>query len=626
MMQAIRGRAGSIMIKILFGLLIISFGYWGIYVRSPFSQSGSQASVVATVGSQDITADQVQQVLRPTVERLQAQFGGALQPEQLKQLGVLDSVVAQLVDRSLLDQQGARLGLDVSDEVVKSTIYDNPAFRGQDGRFDRQLFDQTLAMNHLTEDQLVARLRHDIPRADLLQAITAGAGVPQPVAEALYRYRNETRVADIVSFPAASVANIGQPSDADLQKFYNAHKDGFRAPEFRGLTIASLAPADLKPGPIPDAKLRQEYQQRQDQFATPEQREIQQILAPSEAKAKQAEAELAAGKDWKAVATGLGQASDTVDLGLLSPKEIPHELGDVAFKLPLNQMSGPVKSPIGWHILRVVKIVPGSTQTFDQAKPKLEKQLQLEEAVDRLDKIGNEADDALAGGAALADVAKKYGLRTTSVAAIDEQGQDPAGKAVKLPVSSADILKTGFATDRGQTSRVTDTPDGAIFAVKVDKVAPPEVRPLAAVKDKATALWQAEQKRAAANKQAQTLAAAVKPDAPLSKAAAASGATVMPAVSLSRTPQPNQKTPAELVAKLFAAKPGAVVIASDDAGSYVAQLKEVQSPKSVPPAAAQGLSDQLANEAKLDLAQQYTDALRRRFPVDIKRDALDRMF
>src|SRR5258705_13561567 len=116
-------------------------------------------------------------------------------------------------------------------------------------------------MNGLTEDQLIARLPGDLPRADLLQAITAGITVPRPVVEALYRHRGEKRLADIVVFPVAGLKDVGQPSEADLSKFYETHSDLFRAPEFRAFAVASLAPADVgKPEDIQDSKGRDEYQ------------------------------------------------------------------------------------------------------------------------------------------------------------------------------------------------------------------------------------------------------------------------------------------------------------------------------------------------------------------------------
>lgn len=626
MMQAIRGRAGSIVVKILFGLLIISFGFWGIadYVQD----RPSPETVVAQVGNRQIRANELQQALQPVLERMRAQFGGSIDAQQMKQLGIVDTLLGQLIDRSLLNQEVERLGLEVSDDVVRSAIYDNPAFRGPDGRFDRQLFAQVLSMNRLNEDQLVARLRHDIPRTDLLQAITAGVAAPQPVIEVLYRHRHETRVADIVNFPVTAVADPGQPSEADLTQFYEANPDLFRAPEYRAFTLASLSPADIKEtAEIPEDRLRKEYEERKDELETPEQRQIQQILTPSEEKAKDVEVALAAGKEWQEIATTVaGQDPETIDLGLLNRREIPHELGDVAFELPLNQPSMPVKSPLGWHILRVVKVEPGATPSFEEAKPKIAAELQLLAAADRLAKVGNQADDALAAGGKLDELAPKHGLKLTTVAAVDEGGNDPDGKRAALPVASEEVLKTVFTTGQGETSRLADMQDGSIFAIRVDKVTPPQVKPLAEVKDKATAAWQAERKRETAAKQAEALAAAVGPETALAKAAGDKGLTLLAAVPLSRTPQHGQTVPPALVAKLFAARPGDVVSMSDASGGYTAQLKEIQVPETVPEAEAARLSQQLASEVKLDIGGEYTEALRRRYPVEIKRQELDRLF
>ncbi len=628
MMQAIRGRAGSIVVKTLFGLLIISFGYWGIYVRSPFGDSNGSNTTVATVGGQSISTDELQRALGPTIEQLRARFGGTLDPQQLKELGVTQSVLDHLIDNHLLDQEADRLGLAVPDSVIRAAIYENPNFRDPDGRFDRQRFDEILAINHLSEEQLVADLRHDIPRTDLLQAIVAGVRISPQVVDVIYKYRNQQRLADIVAFPAAAVGNVGPPSAADLKKYYDAHEDLFRAPEYRGFAIASLSPDDVKSSaPIPEKKLRQAWEQRQDAFGKPEERDIEQILAPSEAVAKQAEAALKAGKSWREVATTIAkEAPDTIDLGLVSQKEILPALGDVAFKLPLNTPSQPIESPLGWHILRVTKVVPATTMTFAQAKPKLENQLNTEDAVNRLATIGNNADDGLAGGLSLAADAKKFGLKLMTVPAVDQQGLGPDGKKVELPVAPDDVVKTVFAMNEGDTSRVTDTSNGAIFAVTVNKIMPPAVRPLSQVKDEVAADWRAEQQRDIAAKNATALAATVSPGEPLAKAAAAKGLSLLKAGPLVRTPLPGDAVPPELIARLFAAKPGAVVTVNDANGAYTAQLKAIDTPTTVPPGAAASIAQQLADEARLDIAKQYAAGLRRDFPVSVNQAVLDRLF
>ncbi|MBV9816607.1 MAG: SurA N-terminal domain-containing protein [Alphaproteobacteria bacterium] len=625
MLQAIRSRAGSYIVKILFALLILTFGIWGI--GDIFRNRGSD-TVVATVGDHNIHAEELQTALRRALEQLSARFGSTVDLQQAKQLGLVDQTLAQLIDRSLIDQEAARLGLDISDDQIRNVITANPSFKGSDGRFDRSLFGAVLAANNLTEDQYVALLRRDIPRNDLLHAVTAGVATPQPAVDLLYRYRNEKRTADILTLPTAGVADVGQPSEDELKAFYDKHPDLFRAPEYRGFTLVSLDPSEIAKGiEIPEAKLKEEYDQRQDELQIPERRDVEQILAPSEEKAKEAVAALAAGKDWREVATTIaGQNADTIDLGLMRREEMPSALGEAAFELPLDKPSDPIKTALGWHILRVVKIEPPVTQTFDEAKPKLEADLARQEAVDRIYKVANKADDALAGGATLGDVAEKFGLKTTTVEAVDAGGHDPQNKPVSLPVAASDVLKLAFGTNEGQTSRVTETPDGAIFALHIDKIMPSEVKPLDEVKEKAVAAWQADQRREIAAKQAEELAAAVTPETRLATVAAAKGLKATTSPPFTRHPENDSAVPPVLVGKLFAAKPGDVVTASDATGSYVAQLDEVQRPEEVSQTAAAGLSRELDNAQQVDLAEEFTRALRTRFPVEIHREALDQYF
>ena len=625
MLQAIRSKAGSFVVKLLFVLLILTFGIWGI---GDIFRTRSTDTVVATVGDHSIRADELQAAMRRALEQLSARFGGSIDLQQAKQLGLPDQTLTQLVDRSLVDQEVARLKLDVSDDLIRSVIIGNPSFKGSDGQFSRALFEATLAANHLTEDQYVALLRHDIPRNDLLQAMTGGGAALQSTVDLLYRYRNEKRTADIVSLPNAVLTDVGQLSEAELQSFYDSHKDLFRAPEYRGFTLASLTPSDLaKDIEIPEAKLKEEYDQRQDELQLPERRDVEQILAPSEEKAKEVEKALAEGKDWREVATTVaGQDPETIDLGLLKREEMPTPLANVAFDLPLDKPSEPVKSSLGWHILRVVKIEPPVSQSFDQVKPKLEAELTHQEAVDRIYKVANKVDDGLAAGTSISDAAAKFGLTTTSVPAVDVAGQDPEGKPIVLPVTSREVAKLAFATAEGQTSRVTETPGGAIFVLHTDKIISSEIKPLDAVKQKALGRWQDDKRKEMTAQRATELAAAVGPDTRLAAIAAEKGLKAITPAPFTRHAGRDDAVPTAILGKLFSAKPGEVVTGSDATGSYVAQLDEVKPPENVPQTATADLSRELDSEQRSDLTDQFTQALRARFPVEINRDVVDRLY
>jgi peptidyl-prolyl cis-trans isomerase D len=629
LLQSIRTRAGGVIIKVLFALLILSFVGWGIFTRSPFSQdTGSPDAIVASVGDREIRADQFQAALKPAVERLRAQFGGTLDAAQLKQLGIPDAVLEQLIDQSLLDQEDTHLRLDLSDDVIRSAITSNPAFIGPDGRFSHNQLSQILSVYRMTEEGLIAKLRAEIPRGDLLQALTAGVRIPTPVIDTIYRYRSETRVADVVAIPLSTATGVGTPSDDDLKKFYEAHADLFKAEEYRSFTLASLGIADLASEiTVSDDDLKAAYKQRKDDLAIPEQRQLQQILAASEDKAKAVEAALSAGQDFAKVATTIaGQDPQTIDLGLVKASDLPKALADAAFDLPLNKPSEPIKDSFGWHILMVTKIEPPKTPSFDEAKQQLKDELTQEAEADRLDRIANKIDDALAGGTSLADAAAKFHLKVTTIAATDVGGRDPGGKPVAIAVSPKDVLKLAFDTGENETSRVTATEDGAIFIVHVDKVTPPQTKPIAEVKDQIVTAWTAERKKEAVTKQADALAAAVAAGTPLAKAAADQKLTVATPAPLTRRPQPGSAVPGPLVAKLFSAKVGETVVASDAAGAYVGQLKEIKTSDTTPADLAKGLQTELGNAARYDIVGELTGALKQRYKVTIHRDVMDKLF
>ncbi len=624
MLQAIRSKAGSVVVKALFALLILTFGIWGI---GDIFRNRPTDTTIATVGGQGIDAATLQSALQPALERLSTRLGTAVDLHQAKQMGVVQQVLGQLIDESLLDQEARRMQLDVSDALIRDAITQDPMFRGAGGAFDRNAFSALLAANHMSEAQYVERVRREIPRSDLLSAISAGAVAPPTLVDRLYQYRNEKRVSDIAALPVAGAGDVGQPSDAELTKFYDAHQDMFRAPEYRGFVMASLTPSDLAQKiTIPEDKLKSAYDQRQDEFILPERRDVQQILAPTEEKAKAAEAALAAGKDWTEVArTVVGQDPQTIDLGLVKKEELPQHLADVAFGLPVAKPSQPIKSPLGWHILRVARIAPPTTQSFDEVKAKLQADLAHSEAVDRLYAVANHVDDAIAGGATLGEAATQFGLKKTDVASVDDKGESRDGKKVDLPVAPTEVLKLAFATDEGRTSRVTQTPDGAIFVLHVDKIVPPSVRPLAEVKDKAIAAWQAEKRQDKVAKEATALAAETKPGMQLSAIAAGKGLKTTTSPPFGRQADNTPGLPPALVDKLFAAKLGGVVTTSDPTGSYVAQLTKVDVPK---PAAKDtaDLSREVTAGIQEDLRDEFAGTLRARFPVDIHRETLDRLF
>ncbi|MGH7001892.1 MAG: SurA N-terminal domain-containing protein, partial [Stellaceae bacterium] len=157
MLQAIRSKATSLVVKILFGVLIVTFGIWGI---GDIFRNRNVDTSVATVAGEQIEAAQLQQSVHADIDRLRRASGGAsITMDQAKQLGIVDAALNQLIESAVLARETDRLNIRVSNGAVRKAIVDNPAFRGSNGQFDRNLYNQILAANRLNDAQYEQLLR-----------------------------------------------------------------------------------------------------------------------------------------------------------------------------------------------------------------------------------------------------------------------------------------------------------------------------------------------------------------------------------------------------------------------------------------------------------------------------------
>ena len=628
MLQFIRSKAGTFVVKVLFVLLILSFGIWGI---GDFLRSSPQDATVATVGSHKITADVVQQAVRQQVERLRQQFGGNFDIEQAKAFGVVDQAVDGLVTQAVLDQEAERLHLLVGDKEVGLLIQQEPAFKNPAGQFDPGQFRVALTQAGYTEKAYVALLRTEQPRIDLASVAAGSVVAPQTLADMLYRMRNEKRVADWVFLPSAAVKDIPAPDDAALKAYYDKHPEIFTAPEYRGFTALALTTKDVAADvKIDDATLKDAYNQRQDEFVKPEQRHVLQMILKDQAGADAAEAQLAQGQDFVKLAQDLTKADTaSIDLGDVAKKDLPAELADPVFGAKEGEVLKPIKTPFGWHVIKVTKIDASTGKSFDEVKPLLEADARKDAESDALYDLSKKVEDAVSAGADLATIAQQFKLTPYVVKAADERGQDPDGKPLPEFAIAADaLIKTAFATNQGTTSGLEQVPNGSFYLVRTDRVTAPALKPFDAVKDQVTNAWTNEQRSQKVADQAKALADQVKPDQPLAKLAAAQKLQLSTTKPFIRTNPGNQAgIPGPVVAKLFDLAPAGVTTAATPDGEVVAQLKEIQP---ADPVADQGkvstLTTQLSQQIGDDVLSQFDHALRTLHPVSVQRDRIASLF
>lgn len=639
MLQSMRKSAKSWAAVVLFGLLIISFAIWGI--GDMFRPGVRDTATVATAGDTEITAAEYRRELRLAIDRFREQRGVSLTFEQARGMLVgikdgrgvtlADQVLDELIEDRLLAKAAAEAGIVVSTGLVASAIQRNASFHNQFGRFDREVFLGRLRNAGLTEQGYVALQRRDIARRQLTGTVIANTNAPQSLIEKYFAYANEKRVAEVLFVPEAKAGKIPEPTEAQLAAFHKKNERLYTVPELRTVTAVILRPADvLDEVGVTDEELKQSYEVRKGEFTTPEKRTIEQILLTDETTAKKVHAALKGGDSFeKAAKEVAGQKDGPLELGTLAKSDIVLEpLAEAAFKLKEGEYSEPFRSDLGWHIIRVSKVIPGAVKSFDEVKEQLRTALRKERAPDIVAKVATRLEDAIGERLPLEEAAKKINVKAVKIAALSRRGTDADGKAVKDLPGGGEFLTQAFELKKGQDSGLVEAKDSVWFVLRVDEITPPRVRPLAEVKARVTEAWQADQRRAAILKHGKALEDKTKAGQTLQKVAKDEGLATRTTDAFTRDGTgAGKNVPAALVTKVFDAKVGETVSAATEGGVALATVKEIKGAKSADDKkGAEAVRTALVNGMNLDFNSAFMADIRRRYGVEINRKTFEGIF
>lgn len=625
MLETMRTKAASWVVKILAVFLILSFAAWGI--GDIFTRVTAPEQKVAEVGGVKITPQQLNIQFRRDLARLRSVLGTEIDPDQARDLGMMERSLEQLIEGQLLALEGNRLGILVSDDEIRTRIAQEPAFRNQLGQFDQGVYQLTLSQNGLNEQTYVASLREQIIRSRITGALAVGAGAPKPLTEALYAYRYEKRVAEFVRFPREGAGEVPQPDEAALADFHQKHAETFSAPERRDLTVAYIDPAeiaaDIKPG---DDRIEEEFERRKPQLVRPEKRKLVQLVARDEATARRAYEAVQAGTAFADAARDITrQPVETLDLGTVTPADLTPDLAKTAFELAEGAISEPVRSPLGWHIIKVEKIEPGHEPTLAEVREQMAQEAARELAADEAIRIANRFEDRLAGGADLDAAASAVNAKIIKVSGLAADGTATSGQVPETLAKDPKFLQLAFGSNQGSQSSLTESADGGYYIVRVDAVTPRTLRPLAEVRNEVAEAWRRDKLDELARKKAEALLEQVRSGTPIKDAAAAARLkteTSRPFTRIAFGPQ--SPVPEGLAAAMFKLKLREADMAPNQEGYAVGQLVEI-----IPadPASDKSGADEIAQEIRGsiagDIIAEFTTALRARYPVSVNAKALD---
>lgn len=625
MLDSLRRHATGWVAKVLFAILILSFAVWGI---GDIFLGPRDGGALAEVGGADVTTREVTNEFENRWREMQQQFGSNLDRRTAVSLGLLNQALDSVIARRLVDAHGRDLELTAADRTIAEMIRNDPNFQGPGG-FERERFDFFLRSMGMSEQDYIEAMRAEIVRNRLVGSITAPLAVPKTMAQKLYDYRNEQRRGRMLLVRSDAVT-VEAPSEEVLAKHLAEHAKAYEAPETRSATLVVLRPEDvLDEIEISDADIRAAYDNRIDQYRTPEQRRLEQLLASTEDAIRKAAEMVGAGQSFAAVAgTMQAQGVERTELGPLAQGDLPEGLDAAAWKLPEGGVSEPLQSPFGWHLLRITHVEPEKTQPFDSVKEQLRRELALERATDRLPDFATQLDDEIAAGTPLDAAAQQLGLDVLKLERFDRTGHTPQKERLATDRLTSEILQAIFAAGPNETSLLQQAADGSYYMFRVDAVAPARERPLAEVREEVETAWREAEQRRRAHARAEELRKQVTSPAALEELVGKeAGVELLSVGPVTRDESGTlQGLNQAAIEAMFAIKPGEVAadVVDVPGGTVIVATDEVL-PAEANELLVSGIEAALVNTLRAELLRSYEAALRQRYTVSVDQSAMARL-
>ena len=614
---------GRGIMAVVMGGLVVSFAIWGI--GDIFRGFGVNSAV--KIGGTEISIEQFRQFYTERLQQIGRQLNRPVTPDQARALGIDRQVLGQLVAETTLDEQAKALHLGISNAEIANRITNDPAFRGVNGAFDRDRFAQVIRDSGYTESRFVEEQRRVILRRQIALSIGGDFVVPATAMKAVNQYQNEKRAIAYLTLGAAQAGEIPAPTPEALAKYFEDRKVLFRAPEYRKVTLLAMSPAELaKPDAVTDAEAKTYFEQHKANYGAPERRELKQIVFQKPEDAAAAHERIVKGASFADIAKERGLKESDIDVGMVTKAGIiDPAVADAAFALKSGEVSAPVKGRFGTVLLQVGKIEPGSQKTFEEVAPQIKREIAESRAKTEIGNLRDKFEDERAAGSTLAEAAKKLGLKSRTVDAVDRSGRGPDEKPIADLPKLPDVVAAAFASDVGVDNDPLQLPSGGYLWFDVTGITPARDRALDEVKDKVAARWRDDEIAKRLQAKANDMVGKLKAGTALDQLATEAGLKVVTATDLQRG-KSGGFAPAKLVEAAFKTPKGvpASAVGDEETTRFVFSVTDVTDPP-LDPIAGKQLTTLLQNSYSDDIVGAYVSQLENDFGVSFNQQALNQV-
>lgn len=587
-------------VLILFGVILIAFAVTG--VNDPLGGS-APGSAIAKVGSRTVTEPDVLEAVDRYVRELRQRDPSVSQAMAARE-GVVEAAANQLIGQAAIEEAASTSGLGVSDTAVDEVIVGIPAFQTA-GKFDQANYERLLAQQGLNDRKFRQSLKGDLLREQLIKPVTGALAVPDGVAETYARLLVDRHEGGVSLVPATPVAPA---TPAEAEAWFKANAARFTIPERRGFRYAFIDRAGIAAAvTVSDKQIADAFAKDPAKYGAAATRVLEQVVLPDEAKAKALSA--AAAKQGFAAAAQSLAGFGAADIALGSQTEAAFakttsaEVAKAAFALPAGGISAPVKSALGWHVVRVASL--GSAgKTLAQARAAVEADVRARLGEDAVAATVNGIEDGVEAGKSFADIAAELKLAIKTQTPVSEKGigvgQPP------LTGDLATIAARAFRHESADGPVVEDLGAGKLVVMETTIVLPAAPPPLKDVMPVAIAGATQDKAMKAAKAKADAVLAAVKKGTVFAKALADAGLPSPRPLVARRLELTNAQNVPEAARAFMNGAPGSTQAIAVPGGWALVHVDRIVpgDPRSVP-----GLVEQMRREVGSALPVEMAEAV-----------------
>ena len=586
---------------------------------------------VANVGGERITAATFRRVYQQQMQAYTRSYGGSVNVQLLKQLGIDQQILRQLIDERAAVAEARRLGLTVSDAEVAQRIFSIPAFQ-QNGAFaGEEVYTRILASQSppLSKSEFEENLRQALLVDKLRSTLTGWITISDEEIDGEFERRNEKVKAELVVFPVDAMREKVTLGDADIAAHFEANKESYRVAERRKIRYALVDTAELRKRVVVlPGEVEKYYRDNEQQWTTPEQVRASHILLETEgndeaAVKKEAEAlvkKIRGGADLAALARTRSDDEQSKaqggDLDYFGRGRMVKEFEEAAFTLPVGEVSDPVKTTFGYHIIKVTDKKPESRRSLDDVRQQITEQLASERAQTQATTTAEQIVSEAKTGADLERVATSRGLT------VAESGFFTRDEPIAALGPAPEVTEQAFELEVGELGGPSRVSRGLVV-FSPSGTEPSRLPALDEVKERVREDATRAKARELSQQRAASLAADFK--AGFAAAAKSAGREIKTTEMVARgTAWPEAGISTALDEAIFALPVGGVSApVSTDAGTVIARVVEREAPNAETLASSrESLRQELLGERRSKFYSAYMNKARERLKITVNPDVV----